>query len=405
MAEDKQLTVAELLARSSKERERRGSAGASEQGTEGKEVPRRRRRRSLDEGGISVAELTGSIKRVQSEPARSRHSETDTSAAAAASAAQAAKKPTQPSASNAPADSDTSKPADAKSVGAKSADAPAASAKTAPAEPASAAKPSTTKTEAARPASAKSEDAKPEAKTRAANAAKPSDKADAKAADASVGKETPAAAKPQAASEAEAEKNADTPSNDDTTVISKVEADYSKSEPQKPEAQKTAAKPAKVKADTAKPAAKPAEAKVDETTVMPVQTAAAKPVSSADAPQVEDAATGEIPVVPADSHGDAAVAQREDEDFEDEEDGKLSAVSIVVLALIGIILGAIVFKGFEVLWGRFDRIIVSILALVVTGAMVGIVHALRTARDSISMTLAAVVGLVLTFGPLLIIIL
>ncbi|WP_300917808.1 CPBP family intramembrane metalloprotease [Corynebacterium stationis] len=369
MAEDKQLTVAELLARSSKERERRGSAGASEQGTDGKEVPRRRRRRSLDEGGISVAELTGSIKRVQSEPARSRHSETDTSAAAAASAAQAAKKPTQPSASNAPADSDTSKPADAKSVGAKS------------------------------------EDAKPEAKTRAAHAAKPSDKADVKAADASVGKETPTAAKPQVAREAEAEKNADTPSNDDTTVISKVEADYSKSEPQKPEAQKTAAKPAKVKADTAKPAAKPAEAKVDETTVMPVQTAAAKPVSSADAPQVEDAATGEIPVVPADSHGDAAVAQREDEDFEDEEDGKLSAVSIVVLALIGIILGAIVFKGFEVLWGRFDRIIVSILALVVTGAMVGIVHALRTARDSVSMTLAAVVGLVLTFGPLLIIIL
>src|SRR5690625_2536217 len=151
MAEDKQLTVAELLARSSKERERRGSADLSEQGTEGKEVPRRRRRRSLDEGGISVAELTGSIKRVQSEPARSRHSETDTSAAAAASAAQAAKKPTQPSASNAPADSDTSKPADAKSVGAKSADAPAASAKTAPTEPASAAKPSTTKTEAARP--------------------------------------------------------------------------------------------------------------------------------------------------------------------------------------------------------------------------------------------------------------
>ncbi|HHT59432.1 CPBP family intramembrane metalloprotease, partial [Corynebacterium stationis] len=256
-----------------------------------------------------------------------------------------------------------------------------------------------------RPASAKSEDAKPEAKTRAANAAKPSDKADAKAADASVGKETPAAAKPQVAREAEAEKKADTPSNDDTTVISKVEADYSKSEPQKPEAQKTAAKPAKVKADTAKPAAKPAEAKVDETTVMPVQTAAPKPVAAADAPQVEDAATGEIPVVPADSHGDAAVAQREDEDFEDEEDGKLSAVSIVVLALIGIILGAIVFKGFEVLWGRFDRIIVSILALVVTGAMVGIVHALRTARDSVSMTLAAVVGLVLTFGPLLIIIL
>src|SRR5699024_2283230 len=93
------------------------------------------------------------------------------------------------------------------------------------------------------------------------------------------------------------------------------------------------------------------------------------------------------------------------DDVEAEEDGKLSAVSIVVLALVGIILGAIVFKGFEVLWGRFDRILVSILALVVSGAMVGVVHALRTARDSVSMTLAGVVGLVLTFGPLLIIIL
>src|SRR5690625_5723094 len=100
MAEDKQLTVAELLARSSKERERRGSTGASEQGTDGTEAPRRRRRRSLDEGGISVAELTGSIKRVQSEPARSRHDETTTSAASAASASR---KTSQPSASSTPA--------------------------------------------------------------------------------------------------------------------------------------------------------------------------------------------------------------------------------------------------------------------------------------------------------------
>src|SRR5699024_8724653 len=149
MAEDKQLTVAELLARSSKERERRG---ASEQGTDGTEAPRRRRRRSLDEGGISVAELTGSIKRVQSEPARSRHAETTTSAASAASATR---KTSQPSASSTPAKS-----------------APAKSAATS-AKPASAAKPT------------------PEVK-------------------------------------AEPEKKADTPSTDDTTVISKVEADAQK---------------------------------------------------------------------------------------------------------------------------------------------------------------------------------
>ena len=356
MAEDKQLTVAELLARSSKERERRG---ASEQGTDGTEAPRRRRRRSLDEGGISVAELTGSIKRVQSEPARSRHAETTTSAASAASATR---KTSQPSASSTPAKS-----------------APAKSAATS-AKPASAAKPT------------------PEVK-------------------------------------AEPEKKADTPSTDDTTVISKVEADAQKSEA-KPSASKSAtadsataksaaakrtgAKSADAKSAVAKPtgsaaakssASQAPAAKADETTVMPVQSpqataSSAKPAAAAGSPQAGDAATGEIPVVATGSQADSAeLAERDYDDVEAEEGGKLSAVSIVVLALVGIILGAIVFKGFEVLWGRFDRILVSILALVVSGAMVGVVHALRTARDSVSMTLAGVVGLVLTFGPLLIIIL
>ena len=361
MAEDKQLTVAELLARSSKERERRG---ASEQGTDGTEAPRRRRRRSLDEGGISVAELTGSIKRVQSEPARSRHAETTTSAASAASATR---KTSQPSASSTPAKS-----------------APAKSAATS-AKPASAAKPT------------------PEVK-------------------------------------AEPEKKADTPSTDDTTVISKVEADAQKSEA-KPSASKSAtadsataksaaakrtgaksagAKSADAKSADAKPtgsaaakssASQAPAAKADETTVMPVQSpqataSSAKPAAAAGSAQAGDAATGEIPVVATGSQADSAeLAERDYDDVEAEEGGKLSAVSIVVLALVGIILGAIVFKGFEVLWGRFDRILVSILALVVSGAMVGVVHALRTARDSVSMTLAGVVGLVLTFGPLLIIIL
>lgn len=346
MAEDKQLTVAELLARSSKERERRG---ASEQGTDGTEAPRRRRRRSLDEGGISVAELTGSIKRVQSEPARSRHAETTTSAASAASAT---KKTSQPSASSTPA----------KSAPAKS----------------------------------------------AATSAKPA-----------------SAAKPTSEVKAEPEKKADTPSTDDTTVISKVEADAQKSEA-KPSASKSAtadsatAKSAGAKRTGAKStgsaaakssASQAPAAKADETTVMPAQspqatTSSAKPAAAAGSAQAGDAATGEIPVVATGSQADSAeLAERDYDDVEAEEDGKLSAVSIVVLALVGIILGAIVFKGFEVLWGRFDRILVSILALVVSGAMVGVVHALRTARDSVSMTLAGVVGLVLTFGPLLIIIL
>ena len=61
---DEKLTVAELLAR--RDKERGGSAEAAERP--------RRRRRSLEEGGISVAELTGSIPRVNADgPRRGAH--------------------------------------------------------------------------------------------------------------------------------------------------------------------------------------------------------------------------------------------------------------------------------------------------------------------------------------------
>lgn len=91
-----------------------------------------------------------------------------------------------------------------------------------------------------------------------------------------------------------------------------------------------------------------------------------------------------------------------EEDFE-EEDEKLNPFSVLLLALIGIVLGAVVFKGFEILWDSFSRSVVAILAIAVTALMVALVHVLRTNRDGISMTLAAFVGLVLTFGPLLIV--
>ncbi|MFD6727075.1 hypothetical protein ACFWB5_00400 [Corynebacterium xerosis] len=67
MSEEK-LTVAELLAR--RNQERGDSDGAAERP--------RRRRRSLEEGGVSVAELTGSIPRVEAEgPRRGAHAVAD----------------------------------------------------------------------------------------------------------------------------------------------------------------------------------------------------------------------------------------------------------------------------------------------------------------------------------------
>lgn len=202
MAEEKQLTVAELLARNAKEREGRAEKSASAKETEGaeaQEAPRRRRRRSLDEGGVSVAELTGSIKRVEAEPARSRHSSTSDSPAAVTRASKT-----------------TEKPAESKS------------------------------------SEAKAPEAKPEAKP----AAKAGEKADTKEASkgtaaAKSAEAKPTVAKPAAKASEKIEKKAEKLTNDDTTVIQKVDA------------------PAEDSSKAKDAAAGPKAAKTDETTVMP----------------------------------------------------------------------------------------------------------------------------------------
>lgn len=60
MSEQKQLTVAEILAKAQQENPEAGT--------------HRRRRRSLEDGGVSVAELTGSLKKVEAKPVEARHS-------------------------------------------------------------------------------------------------------------------------------------------------------------------------------------------------------------------------------------------------------------------------------------------------------------------------------------------
>lgn len=280
MADKKQLTVAELLARNAKDRP-------------GEEKTPRRRRRSLDEGGISVAELTGNFEKVKATPAEAKHSNVSID-------------------------------------------------ETAPVIPAP--KKETKK-------ESKEETPKKEApKQEAAPKTKKSDK--------------PQAAAVPVDKPAESESKPSQPSDDDTRVIQKV-----KDEPKKTE----------VKAEE-KPEAKTA-APVDE-----------KPRGAAENPFT----TGELEAVDED-------VDEYDEHYDEEDEGKLNPFAVVLLALVGIVLGAIVFKGFEILWDRFDRLVVLVLGVVVTGVIVGIVHALRTSRDGLSMFLAAVAGLVLTFGPLLVV--
>lgn len=323
MADDKQLTVAELLARNKAEREAKASSRD--------EAPRRRRRRSLDEGGISVAELTGNLPKVDANPAQSKHSSVGIDEPAPV--IPAPKKQAAPARDQAPAGSDPEIKDQAK-----------------------------------------------QAKAESKAAAKPSSKEGAK----------PGAIKPH---------------NDETTVIKRVEAQ--EPEPKKPQAQK---------ADAAKPAAKAAaklkeKDKLEETGVIPVVTPeAGEDKRGALAKPEEEAAEKAAEKDSAD--GAKAEAVEEDglatfgEDVEEEareEDSKVNPVAVIILALIGVVLGAVVFKGFEILWTALNGVLVGVLALVVTGVMVGVIHALRTNTDKVSMGLAGVVGLVLTFGPLLIV--
>lgn len=235
---DKQLTVAELLARAANE-------GPTT------DVPRRRRRRSLEDGGISVAELTGSIPAVKEKPAESKHSSV-------------------------------------------------------PIDP-------------------------PEAE--------PTPEPDVVVTEEVVTEEV-----------VEEEPQVPTPATDQTVIFQKIDAD-------------------------------------DED-------------ADVDKQEEEEAATGEIPALEA-PEPEAELEIVEEAEVEE----KTSLTGIILMTIIGVVLGVVVFKGFELLWENLSRPIVAALAVVVTGVMVGVVKALRTSNDGLSMFLAAVVGLVMTFGPLLIVML
>nr|WP_256485448.1 hypothetical protein [Corynebacterium intestinale] len=271
------MTVAELLARNAKDRS-------------GEEKSSRRHRRSLDEGGISVAELTGNLEKVKATPAEAKHSSV-------------------------------------------SIDEPAP----------------------VIPAPKKEKSQQEASKEEAPNQEVAKQEAPQKDADRSHGAAIPVE-KPT-----ESESKPSQPSDEDTRVIQKV-----KDEPKKAE-------------DKAQSKVEPkANDKVD------------------DKAEDDTFTTGELEAVDQD-------VEEYDEDYDEEDEGKLNPFAVVLLALVGIVLGAIVFKGFEILWDRFDRLVVVVLGVVVTGVIVGIVHALRTSRDGLSMFLAAVAGLVLTFGPLLVV--
>lgn len=412
MADEKQLTVAELLARNKKDR------------TDKDEKTSRRRRRSLDEGGVSVAELTGSLKKVKSTPPEAKH--TSVSIDDDAPVIRAPKSKDEQSAGNKAAESKTSesKPAAGKAAAGKpSAEKPAAGtqegskqgvgqsgigkpAQSKPSQPQSASpKPAAEKPSAGTPTAspAPKQNGKPSGPTAspkpaAGSASQPTAKpAPAQKTNAQEAKK-PAQSEPEdKAGAQDAEKKSYQPSADDTAVIQRI----GKSQSSQPSQ------------DKRKDAADGAESSTKEKAgAAGAAGAGAAAATAAGAKGAKDAGTKAKADVPAQKPAAAAkksddtgeLPQVRDEEITEEHE-KLNPMSILIMVVVGIVLAIIIFKGFEVLWDNFPRIVVAILALCVTAIMAGVTHALRTARDGFSMFLAGITGLILTFGPLLLVML
>ncbi|KAA9289393.1 hypothetical protein [Corynebacterium amycolatum] len=81
------------------------------------------------------------------------------------------------------------------------------------------------------------------------------------------------------------------------------------------------------------------------------------------------------------------------------EDNSLSVPLLLIQVFVGLIAGALVFLGFTMAWSSLPKIVVIIMALVVSGGFAGMANYLRREKDKLTPILAGLVGLALTFGP------
>ncbi|ADK28055.1 hypothetical protein [Corynebacterium pseudotuberculosis] len=364
---EKQLTVAELLARSGK------NGGSSETS--------RRRRRNLEDGGISVAELTGSIPKVNSKPTESKHSSQPIDVPAAAAA------------------SSNTRESDSAAQGPHSH--PESFVDSASAAPFADAFPTTSRTQALKRDAAFTAVKEQAEKTQERQAA---DKAEellaADSAETSTTPENTAAA---------------IPSKEQTIVLSVVD----EKDPVRlttdsfpAVSQNSQREEVQVAADSlgmpAVASAEPTDAPSSETLNAAEETSTFAVVEDEEPYGREDDYEAYEDYAAYEEYEDYECAEEfndeyddYDEYYEEDEEERVSAMGVILMALAGIVLGVVIFLGFQQLWGALGKAIVAVLAVAVTGAIVGVVHALRTERDRESMILAGVAGLIMTFGPLL----
>ncbi|MDK4327127.1 hypothetical protein NLL45_10555 [Corynebacterium propinquum] len=437
MSDDKQLTVAELLARAGKEDSDADgtSGGRARSGKEGSEKPRRRRRRSMEDGGgVSVAELTGSFPKVKAKPKESKHGspidEPDGQGSQGSRASQGSRGSRQ--VENAEKVGNATKAAKETASKAESKTASPAESKAEPKAPQKAAPNVQHKAAANAPQSPSGQTVVRKKSKTVTVGRKADDQASGNKASSSANK----AAEPAQTNAGQPTAKPGTPAPESTSVQGKP---ANKATQQEPSVDKSAATKSATKrgAQTSPAADETAEisrvtdksdsnqaasskqqdaestGEIPKVTDSPSNTAKQGGTASASTRERRQADddTSEIQSVP-DSAAQDAVARRHEQapvyaggaDLDDQDESVsegegMNPVAVILLALAGIVLGVVVFKGFEMLWDALNNYLVAALAVGVTGVMAGIVHALRTERDGLSMTLAVIVGLLLTFGP------
>lgn len=127
--------------------------------------------------------------------------------------------------------------------------------------------------------------------------------------------------------------------------------------------------------------------------------------SSLAEPEADRASAAVPAAVPAEAPAAAASKKTrapKDDEIVEYEDDTVSWPAVVAQSAAAVILGVLIFFGFTLLWDNLGTVLVLVMALVVTCVCVGVVHSLLRHRDTLLLVLTFVVGIALTVGPRLI---
>ncbi len=124
--------------------------------------------------------------------------------------------------------------------------------------------------------------------------------------------------------------------------------------------------------------------------------------ADADADSGADLDTDADAEAAADADADVEKVSADDDEIIEYEDDAISWPALIGQAALALVIGVVIFFGFTLLWDKLAAGLVLVMAIVVTLICVGIVHALLRHRDTLILALALIVGLAITIGPRLV---